>query len=32
MHSKVLIEDIEREPDKILHYEFDDLWKNLAAI
>ena len=24
MHNKILIEDIEREPDKILEYEFDE--------
>ncbi len=31
MHSKVLIEDIEREPDKILHYEFDEFMEEFGC-
>ncbi len=31
MHNKVLIEDIERESDKILHYEFDEFMEEFGC-
>ena len=31
MSNKILIEDIEREPNKTLHYEFDDEIKELEG-